>query len=124
MQNKKEMAKANDYKEMAKANDEKIVRLTEKNDVDVEVLDTFECPWGKEDLVLLTHPDISDNEAMIRLYNLYITNCPKDVEEIDMELIYAAIDCYDEVLQTYDTVTFNYPTIVQDIEECLVSCCY
>ncbi len=124
MQNTKEMAKANDYKEMAKANDEKIVRLAEKNDVDVEVLDTFECPWGEVDLVLLTHPDIGDNEAMIRMENLYITNCPKDVDEIDMELIYAAIRCYDEVLQTYGTVTFNYPTIVQDMEECLESCCY
>jgi len=104
---------------MNKQNSKKI--LTEE-DFNREVIHTFECDWGNEDLVLLTRPDL---EVGVLIFDgLTITNCPKNKEEIDTHLVKCAIGCYLEVYSNYMNVGFNYPTIREDMKKCLESCCY
>lgn len=97
------------------------LRLTE-DDFDKKVIKTIECDWGYEDIILMTHPELDDNEAVIKWEGLYITNCPKNEEEIGMDMILCAIDCFLSVYQTYGSVTFNYPTLRKDMKECWESC--
>ena len=53
------------------------LRLTE-DDFDKKVIKTIECDWGYEDVILMTHPELDDNEAVIKWEGLYIINCPKN----------------------------------------------
>lgn len=93
-----------------------------EDDFDKKVIKTIECDWGYEDVILMTHPELDDNEAVIKWDGLYIINCPKNEEEIDMEMILCAIGCFWSVYQTYGSVTFNYPTLRKDMKECWESC--
>lgn len=97
------------------------VRFT-ADDLDKKVIGTVECDWGYVDVILMTHPEILGDEAIIRWDGLDIINCPKNVEKIDMKKILRAINCFMSVYNTYGSVTFNYPTLEKDMKRCYASC--
>ena len=76
----------------------------------------YETDWGKDELSLY-RDECADKYFIASQSGLCIINCPSNVDEINIEQVENAMDCFLRHYSTYGYMVFNYNGIEEQIQK-------
>lgn len=92
-----------------------------ENKVNREVILSVECDWGEEE-IFLNH---TENGSFISntSNDFFIKDCPSSVDDLDEELVTAAVNCHYATYSTIGVKQFSYENLEKQIEDVYKSIC-